>query len=293
MRVPCSARCCGVHNVVYLHLFTSPLKALNMENENIVPEVDAVSSVLDHSEVAAGPVEAPAKKQRNKKKSNGDFLKNDGQIKRRDQIKAAVKTFKPIITQAKQRNANESDTANIVHKFFQDVLGWDFMDLTTEFKIKSTYCDLAIKVDGEILLLIEVKAIGLNLKDEHVMQASNYASNEGVQYVLLTNMEVMRMYEVTVDGKVITTQVWEVDFSKDLTLEDFTELYLISKHGLPKGLLDDYAMLQDVLSEESMIDAFFSDEVVQAIAKYLREQNDVKVDVANVRERLEQMFGEK
>jgi hypothetical protein len=260
------------------------------ENENVPQEVVEVSSVLDSVEVAAGPTEAPTKKQRNKKKCNGDFLKNDGQIKRRDQIKAAVKSFKPFITQAKQRNANESDTANIVHKFFQDVLGWDFMDLTTEFKIKSTYCDLAIKHDGEILLLIEVKAIGLKLKDEHVMQASNYASNEGVRYVLLTNMEVMRMYEVTVDGKVMTEQVWEVDFSQDITLEDLTELYLISKHGLPKGLLDDYAVIQTVLSEDSIIEALLTDEVATAIAKYLRSTYEVKIDVANVRERLEQMF---
>src|SRR5687768_1496366 len=90
-----------------------------------------------------GEAEVISKKPRQKRKrTDGDFLKSEAQIKRRDEIKKAVKAFLPIIQQAKSRNANESDTSNIVHKFFQDVLGWDFLDLTSEYKIKSTFCDL-------------------------------------------------------------------------------------------------------------------------------------------------------
>ena len=54
-------------------------------------------------------------------------------------------------------------------------------------RLKKTYCDLAIKLGEEIPLLIECKAIGLNLKDDFVRQATNYAAESGIQWVVLTN----------------------------------------------------------------------------------------------------------
>ena len=36
--------------------------------------------------------------------------------------------------------------------------------------IRGTFCDLAIKLDGTLAVLIEVKAIGLDLKEQYVKQ---------------------------------------------------------------------------------------------------------------------------
>ena len=40
--------------------------------------------------------------------------------------------------------------------------------------------------NGKLHYLIEVKAIGSDLKENHVKQAVDYAANEGVDWVLLT-----------------------------------------------------------------------------------------------------------
>ena len=41
-------------------------------------------------------------------------------------------------------------------------IGFDkYSEITSEYVIRSTYVDLAIKLDGKLALLIEVKAIGL------------------------------------------------------------------------------------------------------------------------------------
>ena len=53
--------------------------------------------------------------------------------------------------------------------------------------IRSTFCDLAVKLDGHLAFLIEVKAIGLELKEQFVKQAVDYAANQGVEWVVLTN----------------------------------------------------------------------------------------------------------
>ncbi len=43
--------------------------------------------------------------------------------------------------------------------------------------IRGTIYDLAVKLDGALALLIEVKAIGLDLKDQHIKQAVDHAAN--------------------------------------------------------------------------------------------------------------------
>lgn len=246
-----------------------------------------VSEVLDAQPVASGPgEEVVVRKTRQRRKQQGDFLKSESQIKRRDALKANVKSFLPIIQQAKARNANESDTSNIVHKFFQDVLGWDFMDLTSEYKIKNTFCDLAIKVDGQILLLIEVKAIGLNLKEEHLRQASAYAAHEGVNFVLLTNGEIFRLYHVGFGDKITVASVMEVNLGQPLALEDYTELYFLSKHSLPKGQVEEYWAQEEALCPENLLEALDSEDTLTAVAKYFKTHYGLKVDTTTLRSRV-------
>ena len=65
-----------------------------------------------------------------------------------------------------------------------------YNEITSEFAIGGTYCDLAI-VDArkKIKLLIEVKAVSVALKESHVKQAIDYGANAGVNWVILTNAE--------------------------------------------------------------------------------------------------------
>jgi len=45
----------------------------------------------------------------------------------------------------------------IATDFLADVLGYDkYGEITTEFSVRSTFCDLAVKVQGELAYLIEV-----------------------------------------------------------------------------------------------------------------------------------------
>jgi hypothetical protein len=53
-----------------------------------------------------------------------------------------------------------------------DVFGYDkYSEVTRELCIRGTFCDLATRIDGKFQLLLEVKAIGLDLKDAHTKQA--------------------------------------------------------------------------------------------------------------------------
>lgn len=54
-----------------------------------------------------------------------------------------LKKFQPIVESAKIRDANESDTVVILTGILSEILGFDkYTDITTEFAIRGTYCDL-------------------------------------------------------------------------------------------------------------------------------------------------------
>jgi hypothetical protein len=81
-------------------------------------------------------------------------------------LAAGIKRFQPIVLGAKSRDINESDTVIIVTDMLEGVFGFDnYAEVTSEMMIRSTFCDLAIRLDGKIRVIIEVKAIGLELKE--------------------------------------------------------------------------------------------------------------------------------
>ena len=64
-----------------------------------------------------------------------------------DRFIKIVPQFQKIISDAKLRDINESDTVSIIQDIFSEVFGYDkFTEITSEFAIRGTYCDLALKI---------------------------------------------------------------------------------------------------------------------------------------------------
>jgi hypothetical protein len=96
-----------------------------------------------------------------------------------ERLVPGIKRFQPILSAAKARDVGESDTVTIVKDMLADVFGYDkYSEVTSEYSIRGTFCDLATKIDGTLQALIEVKAIGIELKDSHVKQVVDYAANQ-------------------------------------------------------------------------------------------------------------------
>ncbi len=83
-----------------------------------------------------------------------------------ERISVGIKRFQPILASAKARDVGESDTVTIIVDMLAEIFGYDkYSEITSEFAIRGTYCDLAIKLDGTLQTLIDVKAIGIELKE--------------------------------------------------------------------------------------------------------------------------------
>jgi len=92
-----------------------------------------------------------------------------------DRIKKNLKRYQNTLQDSYKRDDNESNTVIIIGDMLSDLFGYEkYTEITTEFEIKGQYCDLALKIDDNIRMLIEVKAIGKDLKDNHLIQICIY-----------------------------------------------------------------------------------------------------------------------
>jgi len=202
-------------------------------------------------------------------------------------ISAAIKRFQPIIASAKSRDANESDTVIIVTDMLSEVFGYDkYSEITSECSIRGTWCDLAIKIDGKFEYLIEVKAIGMDLKDSYTKQAVDYSANKGTDWVLLTNAEIWRIYKVTFAKPIDSELIVEIKFSElnPKKSSDIELLYNLSREGLIKSALGEFHNQQQALSRFFMGAMVVSNPVLEVIRRELRRISpDVRIDIEQIK----------
>ena len=204
-----------------------------------------------------------------------------------ERLVAGVRRYQPILSAAKDRDVGETDTVTIVKDMLADVFGYDkYSELTSEFAIRSTYCDLAIKLDGKLSTLIEVKAVGIDLKESHVKQAVDYAANQGVDWVLLTNGVRWCVYRVFFTRPINQELVVDIDFAKlsPKADRDLELLYLWCKEGWQRSALGEFHSHKQALSRFFLGAMVLSDAVLDVVRRELRRVSpDVRIDVEQIR----------
>ena len=204
-----------------------------------------------------------------------------------DRIHAGIKRYQPILTSARSRDVGESDTVTIVVDMLADVFGYDkYSEITSEHAIRGTFCDLAIKVDGALQMLTEVKAIGLELKDSHLKQAVDYAANQGVEWVALTNGAVWRVYRVTFSKPINQELVVDLDFGtlNSKSARDIESLYLLCKEGWVKSILGEYHIQKQALNRFFLGGLILSEPILQVVRRELKRiAPDVRVDLEDIK----------
>lgn len=204
-----------------------------------------------------------------------------------ERLTAGIKRYQPILAAAKARDVGETDTVTIVKDMLADVFGYDkYAELTSEHCIRGTYCDLAIKLDAKLSTLIEVKAIGIDLKEAHVKQAIDYAANQGVDWVLLTNGIRWCIYHVFFTKPINQELVVDIDFLALSTKSDsdLDSVYLWCKEGWQRSALGEFHSQKQALSRFFLGAMIISDPVVEVIRRELRRVSpDVRIDLEQIR----------
>ena len=204
-----------------------------------------------------------------------------------ERLVAGLKRYQPILAAAKARDVGETDTVTIVKDMLADIFGYDkYSELTSEYAIRGTYCDLAIKLDAKLSTLIEVKAIGIELKESHVKQAVDYAANQGVDWVLLTNGVRWCVYHVFFTRPIGQELVVDIDIStlNSRSDSDLETLYLWCKEGWQRSALGDFHTQKQALSRFFLGAMVLSDPVLEIVRRELRRVSpDVRIDIEQIR----------
>jgi predicted type IV restriction endonuclease len=162
-----------------------------------------------------------------------------------------------------------------------EVFGYDkYTDLTSEYCIRGTYCDLALKVSGEIKALVEIKAIGTELKAAHTKQAVDYGANKGIEWVVLTNGVNWKIYKIIFGKPIDTELIAEFNF-ENLSVKDeaaVSTLYLLCKESWEKSILGVYHNQKEGLNRFLLSALIQSEAFVENLRRELRKINpDIKL----------------
>lgn len=191
-------------------------------------------------------------------------------------ISTELKRFQGILANAKQRDVSESDTVVILTDMLSSVLGYDkYQHITTEFAIRGTFVDLAVRVDGDIRFLIEAKAIGVELKDPHVKQAVDYGANNGIDWVVLTNGAVWRAYKIQFTQPIDKILVFEIDLlARSPRDSEVVEcLGSLSKEGFSKGSMADLLEQKQITSRYTLAAALLTEPMLDQLRKEMRRMS--------------------
>ncbi len=208
-----------------------------------------------------------------------------------ERLAAGVKRFAPILASAKARDVNESDTSMIVTDVLAEIFGYDkYSEVTRELCIRGTFCDLATRIDGKFQMLIEVKAIGLELKESHVKQAVDYAANQGIEWVALTNGNLWKVFRVIFAKPIDAELVLDMDLLllNPKSSHDLESVYLLTRESMLKSGLYAYHDHLQATNKFYLAAVVLSDAVLDTVRRELRRLSDAKVEIAELREALKQ-----
>jgi hypothetical protein len=197
-------------------------------------------------------------------------------------INANLKRYQGVVAQIKKKDANESDTVTVITDILQDIFGYDkYADITSEYAIRGTYCDLAILDDHKkTRFLVEAKAVSVTLNVNHIKQALDYGANAGISWVMLTNSERWMLYKIKF-GKPIDKELVAEFNLLDINPKSEKELellFVLSKEGQEKSIIEDFYTNIQIKNKFIIGCLLNSEEVYSLIRKTMRKLfGDVKI----------------
>jgi hypothetical protein len=207
-------------------------------------------------------------------------------------IRKSLRRFAPHFAQAREAGLNEADTVHRLRKFFEEVLGYDALeDISSEAQMKNKYVDICLKVDGNVRLLVEVKAARVQLRERHIEQAQGYASHNNYRWVVLTNGVEWHLYHLTFEEGIEYERAFVVSLAADEGIEDAAKkLALIHKQSIRSDELDLFWEKATAMCAASIGKALFSESVLRLLRREIRRESGLLIDQEDLAKALHEML---
>jgi hypothetical protein len=80
-------------------------------------------------------------------------------------IVTQMKRYQSILSRIQKKDISEADTVTVINDILADACGYDkYHEVTSQYAIRGTFVDLAVRVDDDIRFLVEVKLSASNSK---------------------------------------------------------------------------------------------------------------------------------
>jgi hypothetical protein len=197
--------------------------------------------------------------------------------KTQDRLVAGIKKYQPIVGKLRARDISEADTVTVIKDILTDVFGYDkYAELTSEQQIRGTFCDLAIRVEGKIYYLAEVKSAGTTLNDSHLRQAINYGAHQGIEWIILSNAIDWRIFRIKFGQPIDYEEVFQFDVTKlsARSSDDLAKLYMLCRESISSDSLAEYHRHAQIVNRYVLAELLQSDVLVGTLRRELRKLFD-------------------
>ena len=170
-------------------------------------------------------------------------------------------------------DVDESATRLMVNSFLCDVLGYkELVDVKTEYRIKDTYADYVIQTKRKKNFIVEVKSIQIDLNKKHLRQSMEYAVNEGIDWIILTNGRQFQVYRVLFEKPVRHELFFDFDLSdlKQINKISQSMVYLTKKSVL-KNELDQLWKRQAEISPDKLAKIIYQDTFIKVLRREMKK----------------------
>ena len=191
-----------------------------------------------------------------------------------DQLYKRLKEFKRKYLKKAYSDLDESATRLMVNSLLTEVLGYtELEDIKTEYRIRGEYADYVIQLARKKHFIVEVKAIQLDLNERHLRQSVNYAANEGIDWVLLTNGKQIELYRVLFKKPIESKRVFSFDLNDAKDLKDSPDFLIhLTKKSVLKNELEAFWKRFEALEPNMLCKNLYATEVVHFLRRVLRKK---------------------
>lgn len=190
-----------------------------------------------------------------------------------DRLVAGLKRYQPIVSKLRERDISEADTVTVIKDMLSEIFGYDkYAELTSEQQIRGTFCDLAVRVEGKIYYLAEVKSAGTNLNNAHLRQAVNYGAHQGIEWIILTNAITWKIYRIKFGQPIDWDEVYCFDIPSLSTrsADDLSKLYLLCRETISADALDQFHQQAQIVDRYVVAELLQSEAITGVLRREMR-----------------------
>ncbi len=128
---------------------------------------------------------------------------------------------------------------------------------------------MAIRVEGKIEYLAEVKAAGMTLNDNHLRQAVNYGVHEGIDWVILTNAIEWKIHKVKFTQPVDHEEVYSFNMAElsARSHDDLNKIFMLCRESVSLDSLTEYHRQAQIMNRFVIAELVQSVNVVATIRR--------------------------